>query len=231
MLRKISLLVITIFFLWLPITSQAQIRAGVHYMELPFGESVSSGNKVEVREFFWYGCPHCYTFEPRLNRWLKTKPVAVEFVRSPAFLAVTPDQAQNEQHLQIIKRFYLHARAYYAFEKLGLTHKVHKAFFDTLHKAKQPLNTLPQLLVFVSHYGIDKAKFQAAMNSFSVDSYLGQSRQLEIAYNINSVPNLVIDGRFLTSPTLAGSADNAIKVVDFLVKKVLRERRQRNRRK
>lgn len=230
MSRKIGLLVITTLLLWLPFTSQAQFRAGVHYIELPFGESVSSGNKVEVREFFWYGCPHCYTFEPRLKRWLKIKPSAVEFTRSPTFLAATPEQAQNERHLQIIKRFYLHARAYYSFEKLGLTHKVHKAFFDTLHKANQPLNTLPQLLAFVSRYGIDKAKFRAAMNSFSVDSHLGQSRQLEITYNINSVPNLVIDGRFLTSPTLAGGADNAIKVINFLVKKVLRERRQRGRR-
>ena len=225
-MRKILLSLIALGLLWIPLGCQAQFKSGVHYIDLPFGESVSSGKRVEVREFFWYGCPHCYTFEPILNRWLGKKPAAVDFVRSPAFLTATERHAQNPQQLSDIRRFYLHARAYYAFEKLGVTHKLHRAFFESLHMHKQPLNNLPQLMAFVKRHGINPSKFKSAMNSFSVDSQINYSRQLEMTYQIPGVPILVVDGRYMTSPKRAGGPDKAIEVVNYLVKKVLRERRQ-----
>lgn len=229
MKKIVTLLILAASLLALhPAHSANGIRAGVHYVELPFGTSVSKGGKVTVREFFWYGCPHCNTFEPALNRWRKSAK-HVHFVRSPSFLTLTEQEARNERHQMQIRRFYLHARTYFALKKMGIVEKVHGKIFHAMHRQTNRLATLSQVTALLSRHGVDKKQFIAAMESDTVARAMEQSRRSELNYNIRSVPTLVIDGRYITSPGMAGGHDKAIAVVRHLVRKVRQEKRRRGR--
>ena len=203
--------------------AHGDIRAGVHYVELPFGNSVSKGNKIEVREFFWYGCPHCYSFEPYLNKWRKSAK-HIDFVRSPAFLSLTEQDAQNDRHKQQIRRYYLHARLYFALQKLGVLGKMHGKVFDAMHKENKRLASLPEITAYVTGKGVNKSRFTAAMGSDAVAETVHQSRRLELSYDIRSVPILIVDGRYMTSPGMAGGRAKAIAVLNHLVRLVRKEK-------
>lgn len=183
---------------------------GRHYEIVPFPQKIS-GSKIEVREFFWYGCPHCYRFEPAVESWLKRKSAKVNFVRTPA---VSPNWA-------------VHAQAYYAFEVMGVVDKIHRSFFDAYHEQGNRLNTPELIADFAASHGIDRALFMKTYGSFAVRVRMNQSRQDMDAYALNSVPEVIVDGKYRTNPNLAGGQDAAFKVVDYLVKKAQRERRKK----
>lgn len=181
----------------------ATFEEGRHYTELVFPQDVETGKQIEVREFFWYGCPHCYTLEPTLERWLGKKPKNVEFVRTPG----------------TAPRWLLHAQAYYAAESLGAVPKLHSAMFNAIHAQKRQLDDEASLLKFVAEQGVDPAKFKEALNSFGVRLKVEKAKRLNEAYTVNSVPALVIDGKYLTTPAMAGGDEAVVKVVEFLVQK------------
>jgi thiol:disulfide interchange protein DsbA len=210
MLRTLRLLALAA--LVLPLTTLAAgFEEGRHYTELAFPQPVETGNQIEVREFFWYGCPHCYTLEPTLERWIATKPKNVAFVRTPG----------------TAPRWLVHAQAFYAADSLGVSAKLHSAMFKAMHEQKRPLDDEASLLKFVAEQGVDAAKFKAALNSFGTKLNVEKAKRLNEAHTINSVPALVVDGKYQTSPAMAGGEAAVIKVVEHLVQKAQAARNKR----
>jgi len=189
--------------------ASAGFDEGTHYIEIPFSESLKTGDKVEVREFFWYGCGHCFQLEPLLHNWLEKKPEAAQFVTTPAFLP------KREAH----------AKAYYAFEAMGKLEKLHTAFFNALHVDQRKLDTAEAIADFVDEQGEDKKAFLKAFKSFATDHKVKQAMQLGQQYGISSVPTIVIDGRYFTTAGMTGSHEKMLELVDFLVEKIAKERK------
>lgn len=184
------------------------LEQGRDYVPLAVPQSVDTGNKIEVREFFWYGCPHCYSLEPGLERWLKRKPANVEFVRTPA----------------TFPRWLLHARAFYAFAALNATERTHNALFRAIHEQNRRLDTEQALAEFAQAQGIDAGKFRDAFNSFGVRTHLEKAKQTNAAYQVTSVPLIAVDGKYLTGPSMTGGEEAFFAVLDQLVQKAARER-------
>jgi thiol:disulfide interchange protein DsbA len=186
----------------------AAIGAGAHaaenYEVVSPPQPTLGGGKIEVLEFFWYGCPHCYRFHPVLEEWRKSLPDDVVF-RPVA--AVINSSWSN------------HARAYFAAEALGVVDQLHDALFDALHKQKRRIIKLDDLADFAAEQGIDRQKFLDTMTSFAVETKLRRSQQMERSYKINGVPTMTIAGKYVTSGSLAGSHENVIKVMNQLIEK------------
>ena len=196
-----------------PALAQAAVVEGKHYTAVPFPIAVETGNKVEVREIFWYGCPHCYTLEPGLASWLKKLPAHAQFVRTPGTVSA---------------RWATHAQAYYTFETLGILEKVHGAFFKAVQEQKQgELNDEKGIAEFAVRQGIDRAKFSEAFNSFGVRLKLEKAKQLNQDLNLDSVPSVVVDGKYLTSPAMAEGEAQFYKVLDELISKAAKERKKK----
>lgn len=194
--------------LLLPLAGQAQFLEGVEYTRVS-PQPVETGKKIEVREFFWYGCPHCYSLEPSVEKWLKTMPKNAQFVRTPAVF--------NEQ-------WAVHARAYYAFETLGIMAKMHEPLFHALHVDKRRLFDAESIAAFVAEKGGNRQAFLDAYNSFGMQANLNRATQAGRAYHIESVPTLIVDGKFMTNANIAGGYDRVMQVVDFLIRKAAAER-------
>ncbi len=159
-------------------------------------------DKVEVIEFFWYGCPHCYSFEPALSEWLKNKPANVEFIRQPAAFS---------------QRWADHAKAYFTAEALGVVDKVHADFFDAIQNKKQNLRTEDELAKFFTAHGVDETEFRNTYNSFLVDAKVRQAEAMAPRYGITGVPAIIINGKYKTNGPLAKSQANMIKIMNDLI--------------
>ena len=183
----------------------ADYSEGTHYKKLP-SQQTGSGDKVEVEveEFFWYGCPHCSTFEPYLKEWEKTKPANVNFARVPAIFR--PD-------------WEVQARVYYALNNMGKIDDIHEKIFTAIHKNKKRLDNKDSLIDFIVENGVDREKFLEEYNSFAVDGMVRKAKKKIKAYQIQGVPSVVINGKYLTSGSMAGSYDNMIKITNYLIKK------------
>jgi protein dithiol oxidoreductase (disulfide-forming) len=176
---------------------------GVEYKKLAIPQATDSGDKIEVQEFFWYGCPHCYHFEPYINAGKKTKPANVTFVRVPAVFR--PD-------------WEIQARAYYALSNMGIIEDLHGKIFDAIHKDKQHLNKKEELTDFLVKNGVDRKKFEEEYSSFAVDSMVRKAKKKIRDYQIEGVPSVSVNGKYLTSGSMSGSYDNLIKILDYLIK-------------
>ena len=205
--RLLSLLLAGLFLLpSLPVLA-VQWQEGVQYIPIQPAPPVADGDQVEVVEFFWYGCPHCYRFEPFVKKWLAGKPDNVHFTKIPAPF---PGPAQ------------MHAKAYYALQLMGkdLTDPIFKA----MHEQHEKLRSRQAFEDFVASQGVDREKFRAAMDSFAVQTRFNRAQALARRYGINSVPSLVVDGRYRSGSGFKSYAEMT-EVVDYLVDKVLEERR------
>lgn len=175
----------------------------VHYepIDPPYPVQVAPG-EVLVQEFFWFGCGHCYHFEPALQAWLAQKPDKVRFERVAAPL--------NPGWVPLSK-------AYYALVQLGVEARLHDVLFDAVHKERRPLATAEQIADFVAEHGVDRAAFLAAFNGFAVDSAVRKAAQLARDAGITGVPAMAVQGKYRTDGTLAGSNGKMIEVVEALV--------------
>ncbi|MEO8280696.1 MAG: thiol:disulfide interchange protein DsbA/DsbL [Ideonella sp.] len=189
----------------LPALAQAKPVEGKDYIRLAQPQPVPPG-KIEVIEFFWYGCPHCNAFEPMIEPWAKKLPDDVVFRRVPVAFRDEP--------------FVAHQKIYYALEGLGQVDAMHRKVFYAIHNDRMRLDKLPDIAAFMAKNGIDAAKFTDMFNSFSVQTKANQARKLAEAYRIDGVPAMGIQGRFFTSGTLAGSAQRSLQVTDYLVQTV-----------
>jgi protein dithiol oxidoreductase (disulfide-forming) len=187
-------------------TAQAQgaIREGTHYVRLgsPAPVSLPAGKAVEVVEFFWYGCPHCYAFEPTLEAWVKKLPADVAFRQVPVgFMA--PHQ--------------YHARLFYALEETGALGAMHRKVFNAIHQQGKRLNNDGDIAQFAKDNGVDGDKLVQAMKGFSVSTKATRAKQLADAYKIDGVPAIGVQGRFYTAASLAGGHERAVVVADQLI--------------
>ena len=193
-----------------PAQAQAQAPAGpvegTHYVRIGQPLPSPSGGKIEVIEFFWYGCPHCSSFEPMLDAWSKGLAADVAFRRVPVAFRDEP--------------FAAHQRIFYALEAMGQVDAMHRKVFYAIHNDRARLDKPADIAAFMGKNGIDAAKFLEVFNSFSVQTKSRQAKQLADSYKIDGVPALGVQGRFYTSGTLAGSNDKALAVVDFLVQRL-----------
>lgn len=179
----------------------ADFTADTHYKVLA-PQSTDSGDKIEVLEFFWYGCPHCYSFEPYVQAWKKSKPANVEFSRVPAMFR--PD-------------WEVQARAYYALSNMGVIEDIHGKIFDAVHRDKKRLYTKDALTNFVVKNGVDRDAFLKEYDSFAVDGMVRKAKKKQKAYKLQGVPSVAVNGKYLTSGSMSGSYDNLIKIMDHLV--------------
>lgn len=185
----------------------AQYQAGRDYrvIDPPQPTVANSGDKIEVDEIFWYGCPHCFAFEPYVEPWSKSLPDDVAFVRVPAAFGPVWE---------------VHAKAFYAEKNLGLVSQLHRKLFNAIHKEGKRLDSEDALAKFFAAHGVDEQKFRDMYESFTVDTELQRSNKLIRAYGIMSVPTIVVDGKYWTNAELAGSFDNMLKITDYLIQKV-----------
>lgn len=161
--------------------------------------------KVEVIEFFHYGCPHCRDFDPLVERWLGGLPDDVSFVHVPVIWG-NPDLKQL-------------ARFYYAAEAAGVLEALHSKVFAAFQEERVPLTTEEGASDWVAANGVDAKAFMDAYKSFGVEGKIQRADQIARAYRVNGVPTLAIDGAYLTSASMAGSHEAALKVTDELIAK------------
>lgn len=193
-----------------PVTNNAtgQYKEGVHYQRLPQEVPVATPGKLEVAEVFWYGCIHCYNFEPVIQGWKKNMPADVEFVAVPA--------VWND-------RLALHAKAYYTAKLLGVLDKVHMPIFNAMNKNKQKLASQAEIeKIFVAN-GVSSEDFNGMFNSFGVNSLVTMAQSRVKGYATEGTPEVVVNGKYRITAKMAGSYPNIVKVVDFLLEK---ERKQ-----
>ena len=178
---------------------------GKDYVRLSQPQAVAPG-KIEVVDFFWYGCPHCFSFEPALDAWAKKLPADVNFRRVPVSFRDEP--------------FGTHARIFYALEGMGQLDAMHRKVFYAIHNDRLRLDKPADISAFMGRNGVDAAKFMEAYNSFAVQAKAKQATQQAAAYKIDGVPAIGIQGRYYTSGSLAGTNEKALAVADFLMQRV-----------
>jgi thiol:disulfide interchange protein DsbA len=206
---KRSIQVLT-FVLLMPLafSSFAQIErfvAGTHYTELAVPVNTNDASKVEVLEVFWYGCSHCFRFEPLIANWEATMPADVDFGRFPAMWNGLME---------------VHAQVFYTAEAMDALDVVHEHVFNAINIEGNRLQNEGQIGALFAKYGINEDEFAKSFNSFSVRTKVNQAKQRMQAYEIRSTPNMIVNGKYLvaTGQSVLTQAD-MLDVVDFLVEK------------
>ena len=182
----------------LSLPAAAQVAAGKDYHVLKYPQPTASGKNVEVVEFFYYGCPHCYNLQEPLEGWLKRKPADVEFRRQPTVF----DDAQLPL-----------TRVYYALEALKLSETLHQPVFAAIHAQNLRLNNSKVLFDWIATKGVDREKFADTYNSFGVSARANGAKETTRKFDIPGTPAIVVDGRYLTAPSLTLKGN---KEVDFV---------------
>jgi thiol:disulfide interchange protein DsbA len=182
---------------------------GHDYTRLSNEQPVATGRKIEVLEFFWYRCPHCFQLEPGLSAWLKKLPKDAQLRRVPA---VFRDDWMPG------------AKLYYTLEQMGLLGRLHGKAFDAYHLENLNLNDPAVLGGWIAKQGVDRKQFEGIYNSFSIQSKAMQGARLAPAYGITGVPAIVIDGKYASSVSMTGSEPRLFEVLDQLIVKARAER-------
>ncbi len=201
LINKISLLLI---FSCLNLSANAApYSEGKHYSKIPAPIATQTGDKIEVLEFFWYGCPHCFSFEPTLKKWKQKLPASVSFVRVPAPLN---------------PRWMPHTKAFYTLQSMGEGENHHEAIFSAMHVKKQKLFTKNAIADFLEQRGVNKQQFLSTFDSFAVEMRARQALQLGQQYKLSGVPMLTINGKYTIGAEQAGSYQGMVNVANHLIK-------------
>lgn len=179
------------------------------YSQLSPPRPVATGPRIEVIEFFYYGCPICYELQPHMSRWLTIAPEYVAIRRVPVLSA---------------EGWEPFARLYYSLEAMGQLARLHWPVYDNFHFDGVPLNQVKEMLEWIARNGIDRDKFTLVYNSPETEKKLQEVRALMKAYDIRAVPTVVVDGKYLSSARMAGGTRQLMAVVDQLVRQARRER-------
>jgi thiol:disulfide interchange protein DsbA len=205
-LRKVFSVLLTLVGI-AAFTPQALAQSPLFATLSPAQPTEGSG-KVEVTEFFWYGCPHCYALEPYINTWLKTKPQDVVFKRVPTY---------NDSWAPMVT-------LYYTLEAMGIVDQYHSKVFDAIHKDHVNLNNKNKRDEWLKANGIDPAKYAEVEKSFTVVTKVNRAKQLAQNYKVDGVPRIFVNGKFFTSPEQAGGSDRTFLVVDQLIATARKEK-------
>ena len=192
-------LLVFLTFALMALPAGAQQRAAV--TELKPALAVESDGKIEVLEFFWYGCIHCYNLEPHIENWLKKLPPDTQFRRVPAVFN---------------QRWALDAAIFYTLEALGVLDKLHRPLFDAIHKGNLRTDQQDAFSAWLQKNGVDPKKFMDTMKSFGVQSKTKRATQLTAAYKIDGTPAMAVHGRYMVSADIPGM----LNTVDQLVAEV-----------
>lgn len=178
------------------------ILPGRDYIVLATPLPTSTGNQIEVREFFWYGCPHCFELEHIVVAWLQKKPQDVEFVRTPAVINPVWE---------------IDGRAYFVAEELKVLDKTHAALYNAIHEGGNDAlrNNKDEIGRFFAKFGVQQAQFNATWDSFSVNTKIANASQLARKYQISGTPTLTVAGKYV----IPAAGDRTFAIVDFLLKK------------
>jgi len=181
-------------------------RQGAHYQQFANAQGTSSSpDKIEVAEVFWYGCPHCFSFEPYLEKWKPTLGSDVSFVRIPVMWNPT-----NE----------IHARLFYTIQALGIQDEAHGAIFSELHTNRKMLASEGAQRDFItSNFDVSEEDFDKAYRSFSVNGKLQQAKTFTQRYQVRSVPLLIINGKYATTGDEVRSLDEVLEIADELIER------------
>ena len=194
----------------LPAHAQKKPEEGSDYLALDKRVPVEApAGKVEVIEFFWYACPHCNAFEPKLEAWIRKNPADVMVKRVPVAFR---------------DNFVPQQRLFYTLEAMGKLDEVHRKVFNAIHVDKLALDKEDSISAWVEKQGVDKAKFAELYNSFSVSTKARRATQLQDAFKVQGVPAMGVAGRWYTDGTLAGTMDRALQVTDYLLAEARKSR-------
>lgn len=177
--------------------TKAVSAAGFETIDPPQNTSVS--DKVEVLEFLWLGCPHCYALEPSMEKWEETKPDYVHFVREAP--ALNPS-------------WEAHSRGFYAAQLAGKEKEFVEAMFKAIHEDRKPMRNPKKIAELAATIGLDKDKFLSAMKSFAVEGKLKRARDMAINAGISSVPSIIINGKYRATSGISGGHDGIIETIN-----------------
>ena len=201
--KILNTLLISLIFFGTAYAQNSEFVLGTHYQRLsPTQPTSSSPDQVEVAEIFWYGCPHCYTFDPYLENWKETLAEDVNFIRIPAVL---------NNVLQT------HAKVYFTAELLDVIDDVHTPIFREIHVNRNMLTETNALVDFFAQYGVMPDEFNQTFESFAVFTRMQRADELSRRYRISSVPTVVVNGKYVTNATMAGDYPDLLRLVDELV--------------
>ncbi len=182
--------------------SDVQYKASIHYEVLKTPVRTSDPKRIEVAEVFWYGCSHCFTFEPMVSTWASQLPEDVNFVHSPAIWH---------------KSMELHARAYYTAKALKVLDPVHQAIFEAMNLKRDKLASKEAIgKVFVAQ-GVDLDTFNKTFDSFGVVSATKQADARQRSYNVRGTPEMVVNGKYRINAKMAGGQGGMLKVANYLI--------------
>ena len=200
---------LSIFLAFTLPSSAQEFKEDVNFFPLLVEQPVRTGDRIEVLEIFWYGCPHCYALEPYLKKLLNNKPEFVEFVQLPAVLN---------------RSWEFDARVFYTFVALGLIDELHEAYFDAIHKDRKRMKNVEQVASWAQEQGVDPQLIMDTFNSFGVDSMLANATQMSGRYEADGVPTIIIDGKYRTTVSLAGGHNEIIDLINYLAQRAKSER-------
>lgn len=186
--------------LWTCAATAQEYVEGKDYVSIAPPQPTADPAKIEVIEFFWYGCPHCLNFEPFLKSWLDKIPKDVVFIRQPAVFH---------------DLWAAHAKAFFTAQALGMSDKLHADFYEAIQNKKRALSTEADLAQFFAEHGVSEADFRKAYHSFAVDTQMRQAQALGPSYGLTGTPTLVINGKY----RVQGENNKPIEVMNYLIDK------------
>jgi thiol:disulfide interchange protein DsbA len=199
-----QLLAISVLLFSTQVLAEAQL--GRDYKELSPAQAVRTGNKIEVLEFFFYGCSHCFHLHPQLSAWEKKMPKDAELQLVPVIFRESWEGM---------------ARTFYALEAIGQQQRLHDDLFNAWNVNNTDLSDEEKVLDFVAQRGVDRAKFSAAFNSFTMSSKIARSNQMVRDYGIRGTPTIIVDGKYVITGL---TPEVTIQVLNDVVAKARKER-------
>ena len=203
-LTALSSLVVIAAFIFFTNTTQADFVAGKDYVVLDKAVKTDTGDKIEVRELFWYYCGHCYNFEPYVENWLQTMDSRAEFIRQPA---VFSDKWQSG------------AIFYFALQHLNEFDRLNSALFNAIHQQGIKFSSQQDFVTWLALNSVEEGKANEAFESFTVAVNVNKAKSNTYKYRVNGVPVVIVNGKYWVDASHAGSEQRIFEVVDHLIQK------------
>jgi thiol:disulfide interchange protein DsbA len=188
----------------LALAESIEYEEGTHYVELQLPLKTADESKVEVTEYFSYGCPHCFQFDPMITAWHEELPADVLFNRTPAIWNAD---------------YQVYAQTYYTAEVLDVAEKLHTPLFQAIHAQHMQLNDPKLVAMFFAEFGVDPVDFAKVYNSFGVRASVQTAEARGRAYRAGGVPAIIINGKYRIEGKTAGSNSNMLRIANFLIQK------------
>lgn len=205
-MKKITALTSVIalaIFVFFANTSQAEFVAGKNYLVLDKPVETDTGDQIEVRELFWYFCPHCFSVHPKLEEWSKTMDSSAQLVLQPA----------------VFPGWEFGSTFYYVLEQLGELDRLHSSLYNAIHVQKLNLKTQQDFVTWLSLNGVDEDKANKVFKSFPVKVAVNKAKANTYKYRITGVPVFIVNGKYTVNATSAGSEEKIFEVIDYLIQK------------